>query len=153
MVAEAKSNEEATVAAQIENMKTVVSDAIRRGVDSTIDWDPINLITEKTTLGGASATDLGEAPAPEEYEKSMWQAWISVYAYSVTERVRGGCMGRVDVEVKDNVGKDLREEMDRVASELAKKGIDPSWLTQSLGQARAAAEAELQRRRAAQRAF
>lgn len=133
-------------------MKTVVGDAINRGVDATIDWDPINVVTDKTVLGGKHCTDLGEAPAPEEYEKSMWEAWIAVYAFDATAAtiVRGGCMAGdfVESRVRDNVGKDLKEEMERVAAELAAKGIDASWLSDALANARARAEEERARENA-----
>ena len=133
----AKSLEEAKIAATLEQWKTTTIDAITRGSDATIDFDPINEITAITKLDGKGIGDLGEPPSAAEYEKNMWEAWIEKYAYTLQERV--GC-GQMGYRVEDNVGKELEAEMERVAKVLAEKGIESSWLNEALTEARRRAD-------------
>ena len=131
-VQKAKSVEESRIATTIQLWKTKTIDAITRGSTETVDFDPINAVTEITKMEGMNVTDLGTPPSAAEYEKNMWEAWVQKYAFTLKEKV--GC-GQWGYRVEDNVGKELREEMERVAKVLAAKGIDASWLTDALGEA------------------
>lgn len=136
-----KAAEEAKVATTIANWKSQTIDAIARGSISTVDYDPINAVTESTKLGDKDVLALGSPPSADEYEKNMWEAWIEKYAFTLTQKI--GC-GQWGYRVEDNVGKELKAEMERVAKKLAQKGIDSAWLNDALSTAQriAAAKAE-----------
>ena len=136
-VQKAKSVEESKIATTLQLWQTKTIDAIARGSTETVDFDPVNAITEITKLEGETVTELGTPPSPAEYEKNMWEAWIEKYAYTLEQKV--GCY-QFGYRVSDNVGKELREEMERVAKVLAEKGIESKWLTDALNEAERIAE-------------
>ena len=144
-VQKAKSQEEAKIATVIENWKTDTIDAINRGSNETVDFDPINAVTEITKLDGDTVDVLSEPPSPAEYEKNMWEAWIENYAYTVETHY--SCGRGMYGTVGDNVGKELKEEMERVAKKLAEKGVDSAWLTDALNEARQVAQKKANRSR------
>jgi len=141
-VQKAKSLEESKIATTLQLWKTRTIDAIARGSTETVDYDPINAITDITKLDGRNVVDLGAPPSAAAYEKNMWEAWIEKYAFTLQQKV--GCY-QWGYRVEDNVGKELRAEMDRVAKVLADKGIDPGWLTVALADARRRADEQAER--------
>jgi hypothetical protein len=143
-IQKAKSQEEAKVATNLQLWKTSTIDAMAAGSTATIDFDPVNAVTESTKLGGKTVTELGNPPSAAEYEKTMWEAWIEKYAYTLELNV--GC-GQWGSHVEDNVGKEIKREMERVAKALQQKGIESSWLTNALTEARRIADEKARKSR------
>lgn len=138
-VQKAASIEEAKVATQLQLWKTAAIDAIAQGSTTAIDFDPVNAITEVTAMDGKNVLQLGNPPSADLYEKNMWEAWIEQYAYTL--KLRLGC-NQWGSEVEDNVGKELREEMERVEKALADKGIEAGWVGETLTEAKRIADAK-----------
>lgn len=138
-VQKAASIEEAKVATQLQLMKTAAIDAIAQGSTETVDFDPVNMMTEVTAMNGKTVVQLGEPPSADAYEKNMWEAWIEKYAYTLEHRT--GC-NQWGMRVEDNVGKELRNEMERVEKALAEKGIEAGWVSETLTKARRIADAK-----------
>lgn len=141
-VQKAKSVEESKIATTLQLWKTKTIDAVARGATESVDFDPINAITDITKVNDMNVTQLGTPPSAAAYEKNMWEAWIEQYAYTL--KAKQGC-GQFGLRVEDNIGKELRDEMDRVAKVLADKGIDPGWLSDALNEARRVANAKAKR--------
>jgi hypothetical protein len=104
--------------------------------DNPFDFDPVEEVERSSKLNGKPLTELGPIPSSDEYEQAFWITWIQTYAYKVvTTASKAGSHSSVD----ENIGKELREAIDRVAKKFGKTG--DQWIEEYGGASKAAAEA------------
>jgi hypothetical protein len=100
--------------------------------------DPLETVTRSATLDGTPFDQLGPIPDPLAYERSMWEVWLSNYAWQVMKQYTA--YGSQWAQAYNAVGGKLEDEIDRVAKKFGETG--EQWIERYGGKSKAKAEAE-----------
>jgi hypothetical protein len=107
--------------ASLRNCNEVADQLLATGSSYEFDWDPVAVLANALRIDGTALTELGEPPSARDYEKCFWIAWLSQYAYKLGHTSDpDGYYTHYSPE--ENIGKDVREAIDRVAASFGENG-------------------------------
>lgn len=142
VVSSARATESAGMLEKISGWQTKVTQLIAQGATETIDWDPVNAVTDVTKIAGRTLDALGPPIAKSTYQKSMWEAWLLAYGYRA-EYTEGGFGLLAGKSAAQTANPGVVKRIRKLEATLAEDGIATGWVDAALHAAKAEVELEI----------
>jgi hypothetical protein len=137
LIQRAINNERAAVGLTLMNMQKAIDMVAITDPTAVQQTDPLQIVSNGAKLDGKPLDQLGKVPDSVAYERSMWEVWLTNYAWTVIETY--GALGTSAIAA-NAVGGKLEDEIDRVAKKFGESGED--WIERYGGKSKSAAMAK-----------